>query len=150
MEKKKINLITMRFLKDQDKRMFLIKFPYWLGIGADALWAVALFFPSVYGNLTGNQEFIPEFQTRQILSIAGTLMTGWTLLLLWAVRNPIERRGVILLTAVPVVSGLLIVGLFGLLNGSTLPVWIIVKSIILIISMITSFILSGKQKENQL
>ena len=77
-------------------------------------------------------------------------MTGWTLLLLWAVRKPIERRGVILLTAVPVVYGLLIVGLFGLLNGSTLPVWIIVKSIILIISMITSYILSGKQKENLL
>ena len=126
--------------------MFLIKFPYWLGIGADALWAAALIFPSVYGNLIGSPEFVPDFQTRQILGIAGTLMTGWTFLLLWAVRKPIERRGVILLTAVPVVSGLLIVGLNGLFNGDTLPIWIIVKGHVLIITMITSYILAGKKE----
>jgi len=133
-------------MKNQKKKMFLIKFPYWLGIGADALWAVALFFPSIYGNLIGDPEFVPDFQTRQILSIAGVLMTGWTLLLWWAVRKPIERRGVILLTAVPVVSGLVIIELISLFNGNALPVWIIVKSIFLVIFMITSYILSGTKK----
>ena len=133
-------------MKNQKKKMFLIKFPYWLGIGADALWAVALFFPSIYGNLIGDPEFVPDFQTRQILSIAGVLMTGWTLLLWWAVRKPIERRGVILLTAVPVVSGLVIIELISLFNGNALPVWIIVKSIFLVIFMITSYILSRTKK----
>jgi len=133
-------------MQNQKKKMLLIKFPYWLGIGADALWAVALFFPSIYGNLIGDPEFVPDFQTRQILSIAGVLMTGWTLLLWWAVRKPIERRGVILLTAVPVVSGLVIIELISLFNGNALPVWIIVKSIFLVIFMITSYILSGTKK----
>ena len=131
---------------DQSKKMFLIKFPYWLGIGADALWAVALLFPSVYGVLIGNTEYVPDFQTRQILSIAGTLMTGWTLLLLWAVRKPIERRVVILLTLF-VVLGLFIVGLNSLINGGYLPVWIIVKSSVLMLFMATSYILSGTKKD---
>jgi len=81
------------------KRMFLIKIAYWLGIGADALWAVALFSPQVFAILTGNPDFDPDLQTRLIMGMGGSLMTGWTLLLIWAVRKPIERRVVILLTA---------------------------------------------------
>ena len=30
-------------------KLWLIKLPYWLGIAADALWAIALFFPVVFG-----------------------------------------------------------------------------------------------------
>ena len=130
-------------MNEQKKRMFLIKFPYWLGIGADAFWAVGLLFPQVFGLLTGNPDFNPDFQTRQILGIAGTLMTGWTFLLLWAVKKPIERRSVILLTACPVVFGLFIVAFIGFLNGEN-NLWILVKSAILFISMVTSFILASK------
>jgi asparagine N-glycosylation enzyme membrane subunit Stt3 len=32
---------------------WLIRIPYWLGSAADALWAVALLFPPVFGTLTG-------------------------------------------------------------------------------------------------
>lgn len=35
------------------EKLFLIKIAYWLGIGADALWAVVLPFPSLFGILTG-------------------------------------------------------------------------------------------------
>ena len=97
-------------MKDQ-QRMFLIKFPYWLGIGADALWALALFFPNIFAILTGTPNFNPDLETKLIMGIGGTLMTGWTLLLLWAVKKPIERRGVILLTAFPVVFGMFIITL---------------------------------------
>ncbi|MFC2104376.1 hypothetical protein ACFLS4_03375 [Bacteroidota bacterium] len=86
-------------MKDQKKKMFLIKLPYWLGISADALWAIGLLIPTAYGYLTGNPDFNPSFETRQIMGIAGTIMTGWTFLLIWAVRKPIERRGVILYCA---------------------------------------------------
>ncbi len=133
-------------MNHQRKRMFLIKFPYWLGIAADALWAIGLLFPQVFGLLTGRADFNPDYETRQILFIAGTLMTGWTILLLWAVRKPIERRGVILLTAFPVVFGLIIVTLNGYLNGNTLFIWILIKSSILFITMIYSYFLSGKEK----
>ncbi len=35
-------------------------------------------------------------------------MIGWTVLLLWADRKPVERKGVLVITVFPVVIGLLI------------------------------------------
>ena len=37
---------------------------------------------------------------RFVLSIAGLFMMGWALLLYWGSLKPIERRGILLLTAV--------------------------------------------------
>jgi hypothetical protein len=131
-------------MKEQKKRMFLIKVAYWLGIGADALWAAGLLLPQVFGILTGRPDFNPDLQLRLAMGIGGTLMTGWTLLLLWAVKKPIARRVVILLTAFPVVFGLFIVALIGVLEGATFEIWILIKSSILFMSMVTSYILADK------
>ena len=136
-------------MTEQKKRMFLIKFAYWLGIAADALWAVALFVPQVFGMLLGNPEFDPDIQVRLIMGIGGSLMTGWTFLLIWAVRKPIERRMVILLTAFPVVFGMFIISLIGFLGGNVTNIWLLVKTTILIISMLISYIQAGKmEREN--
>jgi hypothetical protein len=131
-------------MNKQQKKMFLIKLPYWLGIGADALWAVGLLFPTVFGILIGNPDFNPDLQVRTIMGIGGSLMTGWTILLLWAVREPIKRRFVILLTAFPVVFGLFITTLAGVLNGNTSTIWLLIKTTILFIFMINSYFLAGK------
>ena len=127
-----------------NQKMFIIKFPYWLGIAADALWAVALLVPSVFGMILNNPDFNPDLQTRLIMGIGGSLMTGWTLLLYWAVRKPIERRMVALLTVFPVVFGLFFIALFGFLGGNTSNIWILTKTIILFICMVTSYIFAGK------
>jgi len=124
--------------------MFLIKGAYWLGIAADALWAVGLLSPRVFGLLSGEPDFDPDLQVRLIMAIGGTLMTGWTCLLLWAVRDPIERRVVILLTAFPVVFGLFVVALIGFLEGGTSNLWVLIKTTVLFLSMITSYILAGQ------
>ena len=34
-------------MKEQNKKLFLIKIAYWLGIGADTFWAVVLLFPKL-------------------------------------------------------------------------------------------------------
>ena len=122
----------------------MIKIPYWLGIAADALWAVALLFPRFFGILTGRPDFHPDLQIRLIMGIGGSLMTGWTFLLLWAVRKPIERRVVILLTAFPVAFGMFMVAIIGFLSGNTSNIWIVIKTIILIVSMLTGYILSDR------
>ena len=127
-----------------NKKMIFIKSTYWLGIAADALWAVALLVPSVFGIILSNPEFNPDMQTRLIMGIGGSLMTGWTFLLIWAVRKPIERKMVALLTAFPVVVGLFIVALLGYLAGNTSNIWILIKTIILFICMVTSYIFAGK------
>ena len=113
-------------MDEQKRRFFLIRIAYWLGIGADALWAVGLLVPQVFGILTGNPDFNPDLQLRLMMAVSGTLMTGWTFLLLWAVREPIERRFVILLTAFPVVFGLSIEALVAVLEGNTFEIWILI------------------------
>ena len=122
----------------------LIKMPYWLGIVADALWVAGLFSPVVFGILTGTPDFDPDLQIRLIMGMGGSLMAGWTLLLLWAVQQPIERRFVILLTAFPVVFGMFVVTLIGFLNGNTTNLWLIIKTVILMITMVASFFLAQK------
>lgn len=129
---------------NKQTRMLLIKIPYWLGIFADALWAIGLFSPWLFAILTGNSNFNPDLETRLIMSMGGTLMTGWTFLLMWAVMKPIERRFVILLTAFPVVFGMFVITLIQILIGNTMIVWVLFKTIILFISMIFSYLLAGK------
>jgi len=72
-------------------------------------------------------------------------MAGWTILLIWAVRKPIERRFIILLTAF-LVAGLFIVALIGFLEGNSRNIWILIKNSILVIFMVTSFVLAKKQE----
>ena len=133
--------------------IFLIKFPYWLGIvadavWADAVWAAALLCPPLYGLLIGNSEFNPDIQYKLTMSIGGVLMAGWTILLIWGVQNPVERRCVILITAFPVVFGLIIVSLIAYLSGNPSSLWIVFKTSFLFITMIMSYFLSGKLDMN--
>ena len=135
-------------MKGQNKNLFLIKIAYWLGIGADIVWAIALLFPKFFGVMTGIPNYNPDIQTRLIMSIGGTMMIGCTLLLLWAVRKPIERRVVILITAFPVVFGLFIVALIGYMEGNAANIWILVKTSILFISMVTSYTLARNMNKD--
>ena len=131
-------------MKNQKLRSTLIKTPYWLGIFADALWVAGLFSPVVFSILTGTPDFDPDLQIRLIMGMGGSLMAGWTLLLLWAVQQPVERRFVILLTAFPVVFGMFVDTLIGFLNGNTTNLWLIFKTVVLMVSMVTSFFLAQK------
>jgi hypothetical protein len=131
-------------MNERKNRLRLIRIAYWLGIAADALWAIGLIFPQVFGFLLGSPDFAPDLQVRSIMGIGASLMTGWTFLLLWAVREPIERRVVILLTAFPVVFGIFVVALIDFLAGNTFILWILVKTTILFISMIASYLLANQ------
>jgi hypothetical protein len=132
------------------KRLFMIKLAYWLGIAVDALWAIGLLLPQLFGLLTGDPGFNPDIQVRLIMGIGASLMIGWTFLLVWAVRKPVERRGVSLLTAFPVVFGMFIVSFIGFLGGSVWNLWIMLKTAILFISMVTSYILADKMDKKEI
>jgi FtsH-binding integral membrane protein len=124
-------------------KLWLIKLPYWLGIAADALWAIALLFPSVFGALTGVDGFSPDWQMQSVMAIGGVLMAGWTVLLVWAVQRPVDRRFVILLTAW-VVAALFLVALINVLKGNTSEYWILIKCLVLFAAMLTSYSLAGE------
>ena len=58
---------------------------------------------SAYGlNVT---SVAPE--TRFSLYLAAAMMLGWTVLLGWGAMKPVERRGLLLLTAFPAITGLI-------------------------------------------
>ena len=125
-------------------KMLFIKGTYWLGIGADALWAVGLFFPSVFALLVGRPDFNVDLQVRLAMGVGGSLMTGWTFLLLWAFLKPVERRGVLLLTACPVIVGIFTMALIGVIDGNTSSIWILIKTFILFIAVLCSYYFAGK------
>lgn len=129
---------------NETMRMKFIKGTYWLGIIADALWIVGLLSPRVFGLLTGDPGFDPSLQVRLIMGIGATLMTGWTALLFWALQKPIARRGVLLLTACPVIIGMFTVALIGLLDGGSANIFLVIKTTILMIAFSTSYYLAGK------
>jgi hypothetical protein len=63
--------------------------------------------------------------------MGAALMLGWTVLLLWADRKPLERRGILPITVLPVVAGLMInegYAVFGsgfLSLPAVAPIWIL-------------------------
>ncbi len=131
-------------MEQSDKRIRFIKAVYWVGIIADAFWAVILLFPSLYFRITGMQGAAPDLQMRLIMAIGGMLMLGWTVLLFWAKKEPIERRGLILITAFPVLFGLAIVAFVGYLNGGLINLLFFIKAIVLLIAATTSYIFARK------
>ena len=44
-------------------------------------------------------------------------MLGWAFLLVWADRKPVERKGVLLLTVIPVSVGMAVPGLYAVISG---------------------------------
>lgn len=71
---------------------------YWIGIIADALATVLLFSPKIANIVLQPQPFEISEVYLYVSRIAGALMCGWTILLVWAKRKPIERAGVLILT----------------------------------------------------
>lgn len=49
---------------------------------------------------------------RYALGLGPALMIGWTFLLVWADRRPMERKGVLLLTAFPLITGILLAEIY--------------------------------------
>ena len=120
------------------KRRIIISI-YLFGIIADAMWAVALLSPSFYGVLTGRVMTDPSLILRLNMGIGASLMAGWTVLLGWAACDPIERRGVMLITFFPVIVGLVTLTLIGISTGNMNSLWILGKCIILSGAMLTGY-----------
>ncbi|QUR68354.1 hypothetical protein [Mycobacterium spongiae] len=82
---------------------------YHAGAAVDAVAAIGMAVPQLYGPTLRFDSSVdrsaPGFA--YALRTGAPLMAGWTLLLLWADRRPLERRGVLAITVVPVIGGLM-------------------------------------------
>ena len=129
------------------KRLFIIQSIYWVGAIADAIWTVALISPWFYGVLTGRNIAGEDLSIRLIMGISASLMAGWTVLLIWAAQQPIVRKGVMLITVIPTLTGLSIVTLIGINNGHNSSIWIFAKIILLAIAMLVGYFIAGTIRE---
>lgn len=88
------------------RAIWLLRISYWIGAVTDALAAIAMLIPRLGGMVYGLSDFSPGADYRYAMGSAASLMIGWTALLLWADRRPLERRFVLVITVVPVIAGL--------------------------------------------
>lgn len=96
-----------------------------IGASVDLAAAIGMTVPRLYGptlRATGSfDRSRPAFG--YALGTGAPLMWGWTGLLLWADRRPIERRGVVALTLLPVLAGLIANDARGVRRGLFRPSW---------------------------
>lgn len=112
----------------QSKIMWL-RVSYWAGAIADAIVAVRTLIPEIMG----------ETEFRYAMGVAATVIIGWTCLLIWADRKPVERKGVLLLTVFPVITGLLITTVYAVATDifpfdRMIPLWIVGVGLIVLMS----------------
>jgi hypothetical protein len=82
----------------------------------DGLMLPPMLLAGLGGKLFGLQAFVPGPDYYYAIDLAASLMLGWTLLLFWASRRPIERATVLLLTAI-VIAGLMLAGVCAVSSG---------------------------------
>ena len=88
----------------------------WIGAAVDALAVVALLSPAVSRQMLG-VDVPATAELLYAMRTGAALMLGWTLLLVWAALRPLERRGVVLLTVLPVILGLMATELVAVRGG---------------------------------
>jgi peptidoglycan/LPS O-acetylase OafA/YrhL len=97
-----------------------LRVSYLAGAAFDALIGMLMLLPSRMG----------EEVFRYPMGLAASLMFGWVALLLWANNRPMERKGVLIITIFPVISGLVGTGFWAVQVG-LFPLQKIVPSTIL-------------------
>lgn len=97
----------------------LLKLAFLTGAVTDALALVPMLVPDMARLLWGFDD--PTGSYRFAMGYGASLMLGWTCLLLWAYRRPLERRFVAALTVL-VIYGLVITEIAAVVGG-TLPAW---------------------------
>lgn len=107
----------------------LLRGCYWFGAIFDGALVVPMLAPSVAGRMFGIEGFNPGADYRYAMMVGASLMLGWTALLIWADREPVERKAVLILTVFPVVLGLAAACVYavaaGLITaGHMAPTWV--------------------------
>ena len=105
-----------------------LRISYWAGAILDVLAALSMLIPGLFAFSSRLPDFRPGPDYRYATGMGASLMLGWTVLLLWADRRPLERKGVLLITLFPVVAGLVLNEIDAVAGGflpitATAPIW---------------------------
>ena len=96
-----------------NNKLIFLRISYWVGAILDAKAALIALFPNIilplYVSIGGRSEAINSIEAINFRMLGSVMVFGWTCLLIWADRKPFERKGVLLLTIFPVLSGILFI-----------------------------------------
>ncbi|MFX1313110.1 MAG: hypothetical protein ACFFHD_10940 [Promethearchaeota archaeon] len=94
-----------------NKKLVFIRFTYWYGAILDLL----VFFDMIISILFEFSVTMPNVSTdksyKYQTATGAFLMVGWTVILIWADHKPIERKDILLITAIPVVLGIMLINI---------------------------------------
>ena len=115
--------------------VILLKISYIIGAILDLLVAIQMLFPDILALSIGLGVFVPGTDYLYASYMSGVMMIGWTVLLLWSYMKPVERKDILLITAFPVVAGLIFGNLLsaatGFLPVMTAVVFLIIQTFLL-------------------
>jgi hypothetical protein len=123
--------------KDMNKKIKWLRISYWTGAVIDALAAVQMLSPKLFAVTNHLNNFQPKAEYGYAMGMGASLMIGWTVLLLWADRKPLERKGVLIITIIPVIFGMIINEIIGVQHrflsaGALWPIWILQVVLVLL------------------
>jgi hypothetical protein len=104
---------------DERKKIFMLRFAYWFGAVLDGLTFLLMIFPTLGGGVFSSSLITYDASYYYANALGAPLMIGWAVLLIWADRKPIERKGIILITLFPVMAGLIAANSILYLSGIT-------------------------------
>ena len=133
-------------------KVIFLRISYWFGAILDGIMVIPMLFPGIGGKMFGIKNFDPGNDYKYAMMVGASLMLGWTVLLIWADRKPVERKGIILITIFPVVIGMILASVYAVRVDlihwqNMLPTWII-QSLLLIVFFYSYVINSKKTNEN--
>jgi hypothetical protein len=114
--------------QDQQAAVKWLKTSYIVGAVADGVVGVLMLLPGRMG----------ETEFRVPMGLGASLMFGWTALLLWANQKPMARKGVLVLTIFPVITGLLATQIWAAASGY-FSVARVLPSVTLLVALIGLF-----------
>jgi hypothetical protein len=93
-----------------------LRISYWIGALVDFVAGWIMLIPSLFAFMNEPEVFQPANEYRYAMGMGVPLMFGWTVLLLWADRKPLERKGILPITLL-VVFGEVITQVWGIAVG---------------------------------
>ena len=130
--------------------VFWLRVSFWIGAVIDFIAAIAMLFPKFTQTFLGFEP-IPDPAYRFAMGMGTALMLGWTTLLLWADQDPLPRKGVLLITVIPVIFGLVGTEIYAVASGfiplgKMFPTWALQ---ILLISLFSASYLKAVRYERK-
>ena len=142
-------------MNKKNVKLWIIKGMYILGIVLDGFCAIEMFTGAIMKDQSPFLGFAysilgggPIYQ--YVMFIAASFMLGWTLLLVWGLFKPIERKEVLLITWLPVVIGLGISHFIAYSYGIYIVSDLVIRATIngfLNIGLVVSYILARSLKK---